>query len=153
AQQAHGSAEVGRVVAADHALGAVHHADAQHHAAADVVTGLVAGQRADLQERAVRVEEERDALPDEQLAAAPVALDRPLPAAERRLLEQAADLAEQAEHALAVRLERLAGRVDAGGQDWCGHPGQPVWPSRRARIWSIPSSAPPPMDSRRLSRK
>src|SRR5262249_55429769 len=83
-------AEVGGVVAEDHALGALDHADAQHHAAANVVVGLVAGQRADLHERAVPVEQQRDAFPDEQLAAAPVALDRPLPAPQCRLLAPAA---------------------------------------------------------------
>src|SRR6266480_2667783 len=83
ADHGHGPAEVGRVVADDHALGALDHANAQHHAAADIVVGLVAGQRAELKERAVRVEQQRDAFPDEQLAAAPVALDRPFPAANR----------------------------------------------------------------------
>src|SRR5262249_31349148 len=78
AAQGHAPAEVGGVVADDHALGALHHADAQHHAIADVVVGLVAGQRADFQERAVRVEQQRHAFPDKQLAAAPVPLDGPL---------------------------------------------------------------------------
>jgi len=82
ADHGHRPAEVGGVVADDYALGALDDADAQHHAAADVVIGLVAGQRADLQERAVRIEQQRDAFPDEQLAAAPVPLDRPLAAAE-----------------------------------------------------------------------
>src|SRR5262249_59678174 len=45
----HGPAEVGRVVADDHAFGALDHPDAQHHAAADVVVGLVAGQPAELE--------------------------------------------------------------------------------------------------------
>ena len=121
ADHGHGPAEVGRVVADDHALGALDHPDAEHHAAADVVVGLVAGQRADLQERAVRIQQQRDALPDEQLAAALVPGDRPLPAAERRLPEQAVDLAEQAEHPAGVGQERLAAGVDGGGQDRRGH--------------------------------
>ena len=167
ADHGHGPAEVGRVVADDHALGALDHADAEHHAAADVVVGLVAGQRADLKERAVRIEEQRDALADQQLAAAPVARDGPLPAAERGLPEQPADLAEQAEHPVPVGLERRVAGVDGGGQYRCGHrlsrrsrrggPGSTASPRRTRRRWtsaccpgsSATPSSPPCSRSRR----
>ncbi len=179
ADRGHGPAQVGRVVAQDHALGSLDYPDPEDHAAADRVIGLVAGQRAQLKEGRVGIEEQRDALPDRHLAAAAVTFDRTAAPAERRLPQQAVDAGQQVQHLVAVRQEGIVADVDGGGQDRRGHrwdlplvkpgqasggdqlalrtrgwrPAQSVKPSRRARIWSITSSAPPPMDTRRLSRK
>ena len=99
------------VVAHDHALGAADHADADHHPAAHGVVGLVGGQRADLQERAVGVDDVGDALPDRQLAPAPQAIHRGRPSAGLGLVEKLLDLRELFQHVVAVLAERLTARV------------------------------------------
>ena len=80
-----GAAAHGRVVGGDQALDALDDADAGDDAGADGVVAAPGGQRRQLQERRVGVEEQLDPLAGQQLAAGVVALDVLLAAAGQRL--------------------------------------------------------------------
>ncbi len=94
-----------------------HDADADEHAAADRRVRHIAGQRADLQERGVGVEQQRDALADRQLAPAPQSFDRLRATAGRRLSEQLFHLRDGLEHAVAVLPELIRRGVEPGLND------------------------------------
>ena len=113
-----GPAQHGRVVAFDHALDAVHDADAHHQPAADRVVRAVAGQRADLEEGRVAVHQHRDALPHRHLVPAAHASHRPWPATCCGLLLQLVELGKLLTHVVAVLGEPLSGGVDVGSQYW-----------------------------------
>ena len=68
-------------LATDHALDALDHADARHHAGADREVGALGGQRRQLEKRRVGVEQQFDAFARGQLAALVVPLDVLLAAA------------------------------------------------------------------------
>src|SRR5262249_3575203 len=74
------------------------------------------GQRAQLEKRGVAVEQELDAIADDQLASLAVARHAPLAAtaAHERLLYL--DLGEEGQHVPPVLLEALRRRVDAGSE-------------------------------------
>ena len=91
-----------RVAGADQALDTADDADAGDDAGADGVRRAVGGERAELEERRVLVEEQLDALAGEQLAALVVALGVLRPAAGDRLGVLGVDLGELGEHRLAV---------------------------------------------------
>jgi hypothetical protein len=96
------------------ALDARDHADPEHGAAADRVVGVVSGQRADLEERAVGVEREGEPLAHRELSAlgeAGVVLGA---AARFGFDVQAVDLGQLLEHGGAVFRELGAARVQAG---------------------------------------
>ena len=77
----------GRVVGDDHALAALHDADARDDPGRGgiAVVEIPRGQRGELEERRVRVDEPIDSLAGEELAAGAVAIDRPVAAASRDL--------------------------------------------------------------------
>src|SRR5690606_17355039 len=104
------------VVGDDHALGALDHADAGDDAGADREVAAPGGQRGQLQERRVRVEQQLDPLPGEELATAAVPLDVLLAAAGQRLGVFGVDLGELAEHRLARLRVAGGGGVQAGSQ-------------------------------------
>ena len=142
-----GAALDGRVVGDEQALDALDHADAGHHAGADLEVGAVCGQRAQLQERRVGVEQHLDALARGHLAAVVVALDVLLAAAGQRLGVLGVELGELGRH----RLGRLGVGRRAGIQrrrqrrhDW--YPS--VFAASEVRI----SVVPPPMPRIRMSR-
>ena len=98
-------------LADDHALDALDHADARHHAGADRVSRLPhAGERAQLEERGVGVEQQLDALAGGQLAAVVVTLDVLGAAARQRLGVLGVELGELARHHL--------GGVGERGRAW-----------------------------------
>ena len=95
-----GAALDGRVVGDQHALDALDHADAGDHAGADVELGAVGGQRAQFQERRIRVDEQFDPLAGGQLAAGVVALDVFRSAAGQRLGEFGVEFGQLGRHRL-----------------------------------------------------
>ena len=99
----------GRVVGDDQALDALDDADAGDDARADVEVGAPGGERRQLEERRVGVEQQLDALAGEQLAALVVPLDVLRAAAGERLGVLGVELGELGEHRLAVR-RRVTGR-------------------------------------------
>ena len=112
-----------RVAGADQALDAADDADAGDDAGADRVVGAVRGERAELQERGVLVEEQFDPLAGEQLAPLAVPLGVLRPAAADRLGVLGIDLGEAGQHRLAVGGERCRPGVEVRAQD--GHTTDP----------------------------
>ncbi len=106
------------VVGDDHALAAVHRADAGDDARAGrlVLVHAEGRQRRELEPRGVGVEQEVDALAHRQLAAAAVALERARAAALARLRQARAQLVAERAHALLAAHERLAARIQVAGQ-------------------------------------
>ena len=113
----HGQREVraalhGRVVRDDHALAALDHADAGHDPCARrlTVVELPRGERVQLEERRVRIEEPVDALACGQLAAGPMSLDCLFPAALCDVGHPVAELGNQLRHprSASVELSRVA---------------------------------------------
>ena len=103
-----------RVVGADQALDAAHHADAGDDAGADGVVAAPRGERRQLQERRVPIEQQLDALAGQQLAAGVVALDVLRPAARDGLGVlgvQLGELLQQAAHSPQTRRP--------GARRWC----------------------------------
>lgn len=87
-----------RVVGDDHAFHAADRADAGDQAGADLEVAAVGGQRAQLQERGVRVDEQLDAFPWCQVAAGVVPVDVFGATAGERLGQFGVDLVELAAH-------------------------------------------------------
>jgi hypothetical protein len=81
-----------------------------------VEVGLGGGERHQLEEGRVAVEDQLETLTHRQLAALAVALDVALPAAAARALEELLDRVEVAEHGLAVDLRGLGGGVEGARQ-------------------------------------
>src|SRR5262249_58949355 len=75
------AAEDGRIVPADDALDTGDHADAGHESASDTEVGTPAGERAQLEEGRIAIEQQLDALADQELASLPLAGPAPLPPA------------------------------------------------------------------------
>jgi hypothetical protein len=99
----------------DHdALDVLDDPDPADRAAAHVVLAVEADERHQLQEGGVAIEQELDALADEQLAAVPMALHVLGPASGKRQREQLVDLGEPLEHRLAVGAKRLRSPVERG---------------------------------------
>ncbi len=94
-----------RVARGQHAFGALDDPDAGHHAAADSEAGAPGGQRRQLKEWRVRVDEQLDPFPRGQLATAAVPLGVVRPAARHRLRVLGVKLREPREH------RRAPGRV------------------------------------------
>ena len=113
----HRAAADGRVVRDDHALDAGDDPDAGHHGGPDGEPGAPRGQRGQLEERAVRVDEQLDPLPGQQPAPVAVPLLVALPAARDRQLELFTQLIEHSELRGAVGAVGLVVRVDVGGKD------------------------------------
>jgi hypothetical protein len=101
----------------DHGFDAGDDADAGHHAGPDGQPGPPRGQRGQLEERAVRVDEQLDALADQQLAALAVPLLVTFPAAGDGQLELGGQLVEHGDLRGAVRAVGLVAGVDVGDQD------------------------------------
>ena len=93
-----------------------------HHARPDGELGAPRGQRGQLEERAVRVEQQLDPLAGQQLAAVAVPLLVALPAAGDGQLELLVQLLQQGELRLAVDAVGLVAEIDVGGED--RHAGQ-----------------------------
>ena len=90
-----GPAADGRVAGRDHALDPRHRPDAGDAAGPDGEVGPPGGQRRQLQERAVAVQQQLDPLPGQQLAPGPVAVDVLLAAARPGLGQQPVQLGQQ----------------------------------------------------------
>ena len=127
----HRAAPDGRVVRDDHALDAGDHPEARHYAGADGEPGPPGGQRGQLEERAVRVDEQLDPLPGQQLAPVAVPLLVAFPAAGDGQLELLVQLFQHGELGGAVGAEGLAVRLDVGREN--RHPVRPPCSDRRAR--------------------
>ncbi len=123
------AAEHRRVVAHDHALGAGDHPDPDDHPAAEGVVGLVGGQRADLEERAVGVEDVGDPLTDRQLSPGAQAGHALGPATPFGLVEQRLDLGQLLQHVGPVphelRIAGVEGRPQGRGEERLGHGPRP----------------------------
>ena len=104
-------------MAADHALDARDDPDAGDEPAAHAEVGAPAGERAQLEEGRVAVEQELDALPDEELAALAVPGHAPLAAARAGQRELRLDLGEEGQHVLPVPAKALGAGVDARSND------------------------------------
>ena len=102
-----------RVVGGDDALDARDDADAGDEAPADREVRAPAGERAEFEEGRILVEQQFDALADEELATLPVTKDGALAPACTGHFELGFDFADEREHALAVFAKLRAGRVDA----------------------------------------
>ena len=136
-----------RVVGHDHAFHAVDRADPGDQAGADLEGAAVGRQRAQLQERRVRVDQQFDALAGGQLAAGVVALDVLGAATAKRFGEFGFDLLEPGLRDGCRCRVRLALRVECGPQrahDWK--------PSSLAASEVRISVVPPPMPRIRMSR-
>ena len=151
ARRVGGTALEGRVAPGDDALGALDHTDHRHATGGEAVDRAVAGERGELEQRRVDVDEGLDPLSDEQLAAGPVAVGVALAAALEHRGDVGGDLVEERRRPLGVRREFGRARVEARGER--GHGGQASKPSSFASTRSITSSAPPPIDMRRASLK
>ena len=93
-----------------------------------------AGQRRELEEGRVAVEQQLDALARQQLAALAVALDVLLAAAGARQRELLVEVGDLLEKRRAVGPVGLGARIDVAAQDFHRLPGsQPVGPSRARR--------------------
>ena len=101
-----------RVVGDDHALDVLDDADAGEHAGADREVAAPRGERRQLEQRGVAVDEQLDALAAQQLAALAVALDVLVAAAVVDERQLAVVLGEQLEQVGPVGLVRLAALVD-----------------------------------------
>ena len=101
-----------RVVGDDHALDVLDHADAGEHAGADREVGAPRGERRQLEQRGVGVDEQLDALAAQQLAALAVAGDVLVAAAVVDERQLAVVLGEQRQQVGPVGLVRLAALVD-----------------------------------------
>ena len=82
------------IVGDDHAFHAAHRADAGDDAGAHLERAAVGRQRAQLEKRGIRVDEQLDAFPGRQLAAGVVTLDVLGTAARKRFGEFGVDLVE-----------------------------------------------------------
>ena len=105
------------VVGDQHALGSLDDADAREHPRSDREVGAPGGQRRELEQWRVGIDQQLDALAGQQLATLAVAGDVLLaaPAVDERQL--AVVLGEQGREVGAVGLVRLAALVDVVGQD------------------------------------
>ena len=110
-----GAAAHRRVVGDDHHLDALDHADARHGAGADREVGAPGGVRRQLEERAVAVEQQLDALARRELAAGAVAVERALAAAEVGLRADGVELGEPLEQGLPVGRHRRSAHSSASG--------------------------------------
>ena len=115
----HRAAADGRVVRDDHALDARDDADAGDQARTDGERGAPRGQGGQLEERAVPIEEQLDALTGQQPAAVTVPLSVPLAAAGHGALDLLLQLAEHGELGLAAGPVGLRAGIHVRGQD--GH--------------------------------
>ena len=106
----------GRVVGDDHALDVLDDPDAGEQAGADGEVGAPRGERGQLEQRRVGIDEQLDPLAAEELAALAVAGDVLLAAAVVDEGELAVVLGEQGEQVRPVRLVGLAALVDVVGQ-------------------------------------
>ena len=132
-----GPAEDGRVVAADDALDAGHDPEPRREPAADGEVGAPAGERTQLEKGRVAVEQELDALADEELAALPMAGHALLAAAALGQGKLRLDFRQEGEHVLSIPVEALGARVDARPNDVHGVcPGDDDSPAPRRQ--SIP---------------
>ena len=112
-----GAAEHGRVVSADDALHARHDTDAGDEPAADGELGAPTGEGAQLEKRRVTIEQELDALADEELAPLAMARHAALAATGAGEGELGLDLSHEREHILAVLAKALGARIDARPED------------------------------------
>ncbi len=109
----------GGVVGDDHALDVLDDADAGEHAGADREVAAPRGERRELEQRSVAVDEQLDPLSAQQLAALAVALDVLVTATVVDERQLAAVLGEQLEEVGPIGLVGLAALVDVIPQD--GH--------------------------------
>ena len=131
----------GRVVGDDHALDALDDADAGDDRAADGEVGAPAGERAELEERGVGVDEQLDALAGGQLAARVVPRDVLLPSPGERLRVLLGEVSDALQHLGAVVGVGGRRRVDGGlhGMPLSSPaasrtgPSSPRWRRRRCR--------------------
>ena len=112
-----GAPEHRRIMAADDALDARDDPDTGDEPATHAEVGAPAGKRAQLEEGRVAVEQELDALPDEELAALAVTGHAPLAAARAGQRELGLDLDEEGQHVLSVPAKGLGAGVDARSND------------------------------------
>ena len=124
----HGQREVrpalhGRIVRDDHALRALDHADARDDSRARriAVVEIPGGERVQLEERRVGVDQPVDALPRGELAARAVAFDGLLAAAARDLLRALVQLRDERGHSLVAARELVGAALDLRLED--GHGG------------------------------
>ncbi len=136
-----------RVVGDDQAFHTAHRADAGDHAGADLEGAAVGRQRAQLQERRVRVDQQFDALAGGQLAAVVMALNVFGAATAKRFGQFGVDLLEPGLRGGCRCRVGVALRVEGGpqrGHDWK--------PSSLAASEVRISVVPPPMPRIRMSR-
>ena len=107
----------GRIVGDDHALDALDHADAADDAAADRVVGREPGDRAQLQERRVAVDQQLDPLAWQQPAARVVPGHVLLTAAGAGPVQRIVQLPEPVQHGGAIVQIGGRPRVDGRAQD------------------------------------
>src|SRR6185312_7525161 len=107
----------GRIVRDDHALDTGDHPDPGYQGGPDGEFGAPSSEGRQLEERAVRVQQELDPLPDQQPAPVAVPLLVALAAAGDGLLELLAQLVEERELGGPVGAVGFAVRVDVGGED------------------------------------
>ena len=104
------------IIGEDHALHPRDDPDAEHSAAADRVGRAVCRERADLEEGAVGVQGQGDALAHGQLAALGQALVVVGATAELGLVEEGVDLLELLEHGIPILAELGGAWVESGVQ-------------------------------------
>jgi hypothetical protein len=119
----HRAAAHGRVVRDDHALDAGDHADAGHHGGPDGEFGAPGGEGRQLEERAVRVQQELDPLAGQQPAPVTVPPLVAFAAAGDGQLDLLSQLVQHGELCGPVGAVSLAVQVDMRGED--RHPCQP----------------------------
>ena len=111
-----------RIAGADQAFDTADDTDAGDDAGANGVRRAIAGQRTELEERGILVEEQLDALAGEQLAALVVPLGvLPAAAGDRRGM-QCVDVGESGQHRIAVGGELGGTSVEVGAQHAHPHP-------------------------------
>ncbi len=137
-----------RVVGDDQAFDTADHADADDRACADLEGAAVGRQRAELQKRRVRVDQQLDALPGGQFAALMMALNIFRAATAKRLGQFGVDLLEPG-----FRGRRRRGvRVALGVEHRLQRRSRLVMPSSLAASDVRISVVPPPMPRIRMSR-
>ena len=103
------------------------------HAGADRILGAPRGERAELEERGVGIDERLDALPHEQLAAGAVTVDVALPADRRHRRELLGDLVPQPLHLDDVGPVLVGLRVESTADDGADGTISPYWGGPEAR--------------------
>jgi len=130
-----GPAPHGGVVGGHDALHPGDDTDTGDHAGPDGVLGAPGGQRGELEEVGVAVDEQLDPLPGEQLPPGPVPLDHPGAAAAPGQGQLLVELGQPVEEEGPVGLVGLGPAVEAGGED--GHRRRSLRPAPERRAAGI----------------